>query len=261
MREGGSDVVPAAGRRKGLLASAAAWLVLTAAATWWSGSVIAVWVHLPSAFATRATAAFAVLAVVVLVTIRARHPFRKFGAANVITTTRAGFVALVVGLVFETATAQTALTASVLGLAAVALDALDGRLARRHGCASEFGARFDMEVDAALILALSVLAWRHDRAGSWVLLSGLYRYAFVALGWAFTWLARPLPPSRRRQTVCVLQILALLAGLPMAVPADVARFGLAAALVLLTWSFALDVHWLWRTRSGTLPSQSRVHVS
>jgi multidrug efflux pump subunit AcrA (membrane-fusion protein) len=38
------------------------------------------------------------------------------------------------------------------------LDGVDGWLARRHEIASRFGARFDMEVDALLILALSVLA-------------------------------------------------------------------------------------------------------
>ena len=62
------------------------------------------------------------------------------------------------------------------------LDGVDGWLARRHRIASAFGARFDMEIDALLILALSVLAWRHEKAGAWVVASGLLRYAFVAAG-------------------------------------------------------------------------------
>ena len=33
---------------------------------------------------------------------------------------------------------------------------------------ARFGARFDMEIDALLILALSILAWRHGKAGAWV---------------------------------------------------------------------------------------------
>ena len=34
---------------------------------------------------------------------------------------------------------------------------------------SSFGARFDMETDAAFILILSVLVWQHGKAGAWVL--------------------------------------------------------------------------------------------
>ena len=44
-----------------------------------------------------------------------------------------------------------------------ALDGVDGWLARRSGIASAFGARFDMEIDALLILVLAVLAWRSAR--------------------------------------------------------------------------------------------------
>ena len=35
---------------------------------------------------------------------------------------------------------------------------------------------------------------------------GLMRYAFVAAGWRWPALARPLPPSLRRKAVCVLQV-------------------------------------------------------
>ena len=48
---------------------------------------------------------------------------------------------------------------------------------------SAFGARFDMEVDALLILVLSAGVWWFDKAGAWVWLSGLLRYAFIAAGW------------------------------------------------------------------------------
>ena len=43
-----------------------------------------------------------------------------------------------------------------LAAVALALDPADGWLARRTGTASALGARFDGEVDAFLILALSV---------------------------------------------------------------------------------------------------------
>ena len=43
----------------------------------------------------------------------------------------------------------------------VLLDGVDGRLARKYGASSRFGARFDMEVDAVLICVLALLAWRN----------------------------------------------------------------------------------------------------
>ena len=45
---------------------------------------------------------------------------------------------------------------------------------------SAFGARFDMETDAATVFGLSLLVWLCDQAGPWVLAIGLMRYIFVA---------------------------------------------------------------------------------
>ena len=68
-----------------------------------------------------------------------------------------------------------------LAAVALALDAVDGWVARRTGTVSELGARFDMEADAFLILVLS--GFVADSLGGWVLAIGLMRYAFVAAGW------------------------------------------------------------------------------
>ena len=103
-----------------------------------------------------------------------------------------------------------------------------------------------MEVDALLIMALSVLAWTYGKAGGWVLASGLLRYLFVVSGWIWPWMERPLLPSRRRQTVCVIQIVALIVVVsPIATP-PVATIIAAVALALLVWSFAVDTWWLIR---------------
>ena len=131
------------------------------------------------------------------------------------------------------------------------LDGVDGWLARRSSLASAFGARFDMEVDALLIMALAVLAWQHGKAGSWVLLSGLLRYAFVAAGWLLPWMARPLPPSRRRQTVCVVQIVGLCAAVSPIFPPGASAPVAAVSLAALAASFLVDVVWLWRARPTT----------
>ncbi|WP_288027478.1 CDP-alcohol phosphatidyltransferase family protein, partial [Arthrobacter sp.] len=57
-----------------------------------------------------------------------------------------------------------------LAFTVIALDAVDGHVARRTGTTSELGARFDMEVDAFLILVMSVYA--APKFGPWVLAIG-----------------------------------------------------------------------------------------
>jgi phosphatidylglycerophosphate synthase len=151
--------------------------------------------------------------------------------------------------VAPTATGLSAL-ATAAGTVVAVLDGVDGQLARRRGEASEFGARFDMETDALLVLALAALAWRWDRAGAWVLLSGLLRYAFVVAGLLAPWLRRPLAPSRRRQAICVVQIIVLLAVIsPLLPPVATAPLALAGLLALAT-SFAIDLLWLARHRGA-----------
>jgi phosphatidylglycerophosphate synthase len=175
-----------------------------------------------------------------------KHPHPSFGPANAVTLARAVPTALVAALVVEPGTTAAAAFATVAGTAVVVLDGFDGRLARRHGVASEFGARFDMETDALLVLALAVLAWRWDRAGAWVVLSGLARYLFVAAAVPAPWLRRPLPASRRRQAVCVVQIVVLLVVVAPLLPRGVTAPLALAGLLVLAYSFAVDVAWLAR---------------
>ncbi|GAB3562684.1 CDP-alcohol phosphatidyltransferase family protein [Amycolatopsis endophytica] len=161
--------------------------------------------------------------------------------ADHVTLTRATLVGGVVALVV-TGIAGPVLV--VLAAVALALDAVDGRVARRTGTASPLGARFDMEVDAFLILVLSAAA--AVSLGPWVLAIGLMRYAFVAAGWAMPWLRGPLPPDLARKAVAAAQGIAL-----VVVVADVLTWSwtvAAGALAALGWSFGRDVIRLWRTR-------------
>ena len=180
--------------------------------------------------------------------LQQHHPFARFGAANQITTLRAILVALVAGLVGEPRLPAVAAAAAAASVAVTLLDGVDGWLARRHDIASRFGARFDMEIDALLILALSVLAWRHDKAGAWVIASGVLRYAFVAAGALAPWLRGALPPSRRRQTICVIQIAALTLVMLPSVQPPISTLLAASALGALTGSFLIDTVWLWQHR-------------
>ena len=103
----------------------------------------------------------------------------RLGPADRVTLVRTVLVGGVTALVVDGFTGPPAV-ATLVGLAAVALvlDGVDGWVARRTGTASAFGARFDMEVDAFLILVLSVHVARE--LGPWVLALGAARYLFVA---------------------------------------------------------------------------------
>ena len=174
----------------------------------------------------------------------ADHAHARFGAANMLTFGRASFVCLLLALAAGPALDGDARWLVVAaGALVLALDGVDGWLARRQGLQSDFGARFDMETDSAFMLALAVLAARTGDTGVWVLALGLPRYLFVAAAWKFPFLAAALPPSERRRAVCVLQGLALLA---CVAPIDDARPAAATGLVFLLWSFAADIAWLWR---------------
>jgi phosphatidylglycerophosphate synthase len=171
-------------------------------------------------------------------------PAPLVNAANAITAARGLLVLVVAAAGFASGTPATAGLVVAIGSVAALLDLADGWVARRSGTSTAFGARFDMEVDALLIVVLSALVWRFGITGPWVLASGLMRYLFVALAGPLPWLARPLPPSRRRQTVCVVQIVALLVALAPIIPAPLAVLSAVTGLAALTWSFAVDVAWL-----------------
>lgn len=201
--------------------------------------------RLPWTYPVQSLAIFAALLLALSPFLPQHLPLQRFGAANRVTLLRAAIAALAAGLIGR-APLSSALLWAVAALAgvALALDGVDGHLARRRDLQSPFGARFDMEVDAFLILVLAVLAYQTDKAGVWVLLSGLLRYGFVALGCAPPRLNRPLPPSKRRQTVCVLQGIVLTVLLtPVSTPPWSAWLA-AVALVALAASFAADVIWL-----------------
>lgn len=201
--------------------------------------------HVPFA----AGGVFAVLMLIAIGFLSGRHPFTSFGPANQVSTTRAALAALVCALAFEPPSARVAGLVSAVAFAATLLDGLDGRLARQSGMSSAFGARFDLEIDALLIMALAVVAWRHDKAGAWVLLSGLMRYAFVAASWLWPWLDRPLNPSFRRQAVCVIQVGGLILTVLPIVPQPASAVIAAAGLIVLAYSFLVDVNWLARNQS------------
>lgn len=168
----------------------------------------------------------------------------QVGWCNVITMMRLGITsALIVPLLAPTPFVPLV----ALSLVALILDGLDGWLARRFDQATEFGARFDMEVDALFGLLLACNAWAAGTAGPLVLLLGIPRYGFLAAGNLWPWINQSLPERFGRKVVCVVQIAALIAVQIPALAGIPAFVILIVALAALSWSFGRDVLWLRRS--------------
>lgn len=208
--------------------------------------------ELTAGFIFRSLALYLLMAVLLWRWLPQHQPQSRLGPANRVTLVRLLLTALVAGAIGAPAlTAEYAWITTGLALLALALDGVDGWLARRRDCASAFGARFDMETDALFILVLALLVWQRGTVGGWILLAGLLRYLFVAAGALSPWLRAPLPPSRRRQAVCVIQVVALIVCLSPPIGPVQGHWIAAGSLLLLGGSFAIDIRWLHRHRRSS----------
>lgn len=194
---------------------------------------------------------YGVLSAILLLTVPSRLPGPGAGWANRVTLLRTTLVLPVAALLVTPGSiaGSTAWAAVAVATVALALDGVDGAVARRTGTSTPFGARFDMELDAFLILALSAMVWVGTPLGPWVLWIGLIRYAFLLGGWLWRPLRGDLPESFRRKAVCVVQVAALLIALAPVTPPSLDLAACAVALALLVYSFAVDVLWLARNAS------------
>lgn len=197
---------------------------------------------------------FVAISAIVAGKIDQYHPHEHFGAANVVTLTRAVINCLLIGLLVEYRTlfafwgdwADWLFLAAAL--ASLALDGIDGLLARRQNLASRFGARFDVEIDALLLTLLAIAAFALGKVGPWVVAIGAAYYIFMGARQLFPWLRRDLPPSMRRKAVCVLQGGVLIALVTPVIDGIVASLLAAFALAALILSFGIDILWLARRR-------------
>ncbi len=201
--------------------------------------------HFGSAYLPKSLLLFAAGALLMLRVLPAHHPFPNLGPANTVTLVRAALVALLAAMLGEQVPGAP-LAATVIATEVIVLDGFDGWLARRTGMVSRFGARFDMEIDAALVAVLAVLAWQLGKVGVWVLLSGAMRYLYAAAAAFVPMLRRPLPPSYRAKTIAVIQMLALVVAVAPWSSATLASDVAATGLVCLTVSFLMDIVWLAR---------------
>jgi phosphatidylglycerophosphate synthase len=180
--------------------------------------------------------------------------------ASWVTLARATLALGVAALAADSLTHETpiALLVTVASVALV-LDAVDGWVARRTGMETELGARLDGEVDAFLILALSVYV--APECGAWVLAIGAARYLFLAGEWLLPWMRAPLPPRRWRKLVAATQGVVLTVAAAGVLPMALTQALLLAALVLLTASMGECTWWLWRRRDAAPRGQLRTGIA
>ena len=165
-----------------------------------------------------------------VVTVGLAHAGHTMGLADLVTLGRGLMACAVAALTVELLLGHQ-VTPVVLALTvpALALDAVDGRVARRTGTVTAFGGRFDGEVDAFLILVLSVAA--APTVGWWVLAAGLARYAFAVAGWWLPWMRAALEFRYWRKVVTAT------VGIVLAVAvADVLPDGLTMASCWSRWA-------------------------
>ncbi|HKC26641.1 MAG TPA: CDP-alcohol phosphatidyltransferase family protein [Jatrophihabitans sp.] len=174
--------------------------------------------------------------------------------ADWVTLTRALLSAGVAGLVADSMNRSVSITAIVtLATIALVLDAVDGPVARWTYTASPLGARFDGEVDALLILLLSIEVFQvYGTLASWVLVIGAARYLLLLGGWLVPWLATPLPPRYWRKVVAAAQGIALGVAVSGVVNPFTSLLLVGVALALLIESFGRDIIWLFRVGAGPL---------
>jgi phosphatidylglycerophosphate synthase len=175
------------------------------------------------------------------------HGRTRLGPADLVTLTRAALACGGAALVADSFSRPAQVTTLVwLAAVALALDWVDGRVARRTGTVTPLGARFDMEVDSFLILVLSVHVAREQ--GLWVLAIGLASYALLAAKRVLPWLRRPMPPRYWCKVVAAIQGVVLTVATAAVLPHTVMAALLVLALALLVESFGREVIWLSRMR-------------
>lgn len=194
-----------------------------------------------------ALVAYGVAAVVAGRAFRRGYPHDHLGPCNAITLTRLALAMALVAPILSGAGPSWPVFA--VAVTALTLDGFDGWLARRLGHVSDFGARFDMEVDSVLALVLALGAAMGSVAGPVALLLGLPRYLFAVAAWGMPWMRQSLPERFSRKAVCVVQLGALIALQAPILPQAAALALVPLVAGALVWSFAVDVVWLWRRRA------------
>ncbi len=168
----------------------------------------------------------------------AHTPLGTFGWANGVTGVRLGLVLVaVVGLVHGVSAIV------IVSVAILALDAIDGWIARRTNSSSAFGELFDMETDAAFVLTMSWLLAVEREVGVWALIPGLWRYTYVLWETALPPRFGPAGRANFARYSFLVSVLLLIAALGS--PDWLARAFAALAAALVSSSFLLAAYYAY----------------
>lgn len=212
------------------------------------GTLLAVWLGTTVPLAIIATSSFGVF-------VARGHeewtPQGNFGWPNAITSLR---LLLSLGLLFAHAEQPGSVVVGV-ALANLLLDVADGWLARRSGSSSAFGARYDVETDALLVLALSLILLDRGIAGPWVLVAGLLRYVYVLAQVVFPSSRGEAPRSRHGRFFYVFMVVCFL--LALVTPRDLGVLLVAAGTLGVSASFAHSFWWCYGPVRTEVSSKSK----
>jgi phosphatidylglycerophosphate synthase len=218
------------------------WLVAASGPVLLGAALVGWWLSWLSA----STAMFCFLLLATLVAGYSRN--RSLRIADLVTLLRGLGVCFLAGLSLQALagglTATGVLTMIIMSTVCLTLDGVDGKLARARGEATAFGARFDMETDAAMLAVLSIAVAALGIAGWWVLAIGAMRYGYVAVSMVLPALRPELPARDFGKIVAVVQAVALITALTFGLTHAqhwLPTTFLLVALALLCWSFSRDM--------------------
>jgi CDP-diacylglycerol--glycerol-3-phosphate 3-phosphatidyltransferase len=149
---------------------------------------------------------------------------RLFGLANAITLVRGALYAVVAGFVVAAPTPTLAWVPAVCYGVGVALDSLDGRVARTVGRETEIGRRLDMAFDTFGFVAAPLVAVAWGLLPVWYLAISAARYVFRGAVWLRRVRGLPvgdLPDSDLGRYLAGLQMTFVTLALVPPVPTDV----------------------------------------